>query len=140
MNINILIIVIIIIFITLAIYFQVKDYYSQNDEVILQLKKDLRKVHPAADKVKIYKSGSTSYTINKKHIYLCMLDENNQYYDKNTLFYVLCHELAHSLSESIGHTEEFDHIFKRLLKRAEDLGLYNSSQKIPENYCNYKIN
>ncbi len=44
---------------------------------------------------------------------------------------------ALKISKSVGHTEEFDSIFKDLLKKAEDLGYYDPNKKIPQDYCEY---
>ena len=46
-----------------------------------------------------------TYTINKKHIFLCMKDEDDEYYEKHQLMYALLHELGHVLCDEIGHTE-----------------------------------
>ena len=54
------------------------------------------------------------------------------------LTYVLIHELAHCISSSIGHTEEFHDNFDMLLKKAENMGLYDSSIPPIDNYCGHK--
>jgi len=86
--------------------------------------------------VSFYK-GNKSYTINKQKIFLCLKDEKGEYYNLNLLVYVLTHELSHSLCESIGHTSEFHKIFESLLKKAADMGIYDPSLPIDENYCTY---
>ena len=93
-------------------------------------------IHPIGRKIKLYK-GKKSYTINKKKIYLCLFDENGNYYLDNHIIYVLCHEMAHVLSNSIGHTSEFEDNFKKLLERAEKIELYNPNIPMPEDYCTY---
>ena len=55
--------------------------------------------------------GKKSYTINKEDIFLCLLDENGNYYHDNMLIYVLLHEISHSVCNEIGHTEKFNKIF-----------------------------
>ena len=132
----IIVIVIVVVLVSISSYIQIKDYFSQSDELIQELKRDLSKVHPAISKVKIYK-GDKSYTINKKHVYLCMTDNDGNYYDKNSLIYVLLHEMAHVITPEIGHTELFDKNFKMLIGRAESQGLYNSNIPLVKNYCNY---
>lgn len=86
--------------------------------------------------INLYK-GNKSYTINKEKVYLCLKDENDDYYTENMLIYVLAHELSHVLSESIGHTEEFHGIFEDLLVELTDAGIYDPSQEIISNYCEY---
>lgn len=82
--------------------------------------------------------GNKSYTINKEQIYMCLKDEKNNYYDDNMLIYVLIHEIAHSICDEIGHTNKFHRIFDALLAKAEEMNIYDSTQPLIRNYCNYK--
>lgn len=109
---------------------------DDNDPVLAKLKTDIEIIEPGV-KNTVFHKGEKSYTINKKHIYMCLKDENGDYYDPNTLMYVALHELAHTFCDSVGHTPDFSRIFHNLLERAERVGLYDSSQKITENYCEY---
>lgn len=84
--------------------------------------------------INLYK-GKTSHTLNKLDVHICMKDENNSYYPENMLCYVLIHELAHVLSKSIGHTEEFYKIFEELLVEFADSGLYDPTLEIITDYC-----
>jgi hypothetical protein len=79
--------------------------------------------------------GEKSYTINKEDIFLCLKDENNKYYEDNMLIYVLLHEIAHHVTVSIGHTPEFHEKFQILLKKAEELKIYDSTIPVVKNYC-----
>jgi hypothetical protein len=88
------------------------------------------------DETTLYK-GDKSYTINKQKVFMCLLDKNGQYYSDNMLIYVLAHEYAHVLSESIGHTDEFNRIFSDLLLELEHEGIYDPSQEIIYDYCQY---
>lgn len=77
-----------------------------------------------------------SYTINKKIIHLCTKDpRNGKYYDKNTLMFVVLHELAHVLCNDIGHTEDFLIINSALLNHAVKNGFYDPSKPFVKNYC-----
>lgn len=87
--------------------------------------------------INLYK-GDKSYTINKEKVYLCLNDENSNYYSSNMLIYVLAHEISHVLSESVGHTEEFHNIFENLLVELTDAGIYDPTKPLPEKYCEYK--
>jgi hypothetical protein len=82
-------------------------------------------------------TGNKSYTINKENIYLCLKDENNQYYEDNMLKYVLLHEISHSVCDEIGHTQKFNEIFKALLDKAVAMKVYDPSIPIIKNYCLY---
>ena len=77
-----------------------------------------------------------SFTINKKIIHLCTKNpRNGQYYDKNTLMFVVLHELAHVLCNDIGHTETFTIINSALLEHAFKCGFYDPSKPFVKNYC-----
>lgn len=142
-----ILIIILILLSTFLIYRQIEDFTLQDDPMIQQLKKDLEPLKQIEDfkgknlkeiieNIKIYK-GDKSYTINKEKIFLCLKDEHNNYYNKNILMYVLGHEISHVLSESIGHTDEFHDIFQDLLVKMTQLGMYNPSIPIDQNYCNH---
>ena len=115
--------------------------YSQfHDPKIAQLREQLALVFPESRNVRI--SGSDqSFTLNKEHIFLCIKDEEGQYYDDNSLMYVLLHEYAHVLCDEIDTTEEhkpkFQAIFAHLLDQAAQAGIYNPEQPMVANYCGY---
>lgn len=119
-------------------YIEKKEKYeSDTDPILYKLKNMVREVHPDIDKLEIYK-GKKSYIIDKKKIYLCLKDENKQYYNTNYLVYVLLHELAHYLNkDEVGHTENFHKIFEELLTKAGSCGIYDKDIPMVENYCNY---
>jgi len=81
--------------------------------------------------------GEKSYTINKKDVYMCLVDENGNYYPFNMLVYVLAHEYAHVISTSIGHTDEFHRKFDILLDIMIREGFYDPSEEIILDYCLY---
>ena len=89
-------------------------------------------------------SKYTSYSINKgEKMVFCLRsrDEKNDLIDLNTIMFVAIHELAHTMTKSIGHTEEFWNNFRILLKNARKLGIYkrvNYDEK-PVDYCGTKI-
>ena len=86
----------------------------------------------------------TSYSVNKgEKIVFCLRsrDEKNKLVDINIMMFVALHELAHTMTKSIGHTEEFWNNFRILLKNARKLGIYkrvNYDEK-PVDYCGTKI-
>lgn len=87
---------------------------------------------------------STSYCINKgEEIAICLRYKNdlNKFHKKNTILYVILHELAHVMSVSIGHNEEFMENFKFLLNSANELGIWKKTDysKHPEEYCGIVI-
>jgi hypothetical protein len=77
-----------------------------------------------------------SYTINKKIIHLCTKDPRNGcYYDKNTLMFVVLHELAHILCNDVGHTDNFSVINQGLLDHAIKCKFYDPSKPFVKDYC-----
>lgn len=127
----------------LSIYFvhqmygKIKEDYSNNDPMIKILRQLLLPVHPVFKHLKIYR-GDKSYTINKDKIYVCVVDENGEYYPLNQLVYVVLHEVAHYLNKlDIGHTKEWRRVFTNLLNVAEEKGIYNPDIPVMSNYCEY---
>ena len=89
-------------------------------------------------------SKYTSYSVNKgEKIVLCIRsrDDNAKLIDLNTLMFVALHELAHIMTLSIGHTDEFWTNFKFLLKKAIELNIYKEVDysKYPKKYCGITI-
>lgn len=89
--------------------------------------------------INLYK-GNKSYTINKEKVYMCLKDENGDYYSDNMLIYVLAHEFSHVLCESVGHTDEFFKIFEDMLAELTTAGIYDPNQEIIQNYCQFGDN
>jgi hypothetical protein len=113
----------------------ITEHHLQDDPMLIKLKKILQPLHPEIKNLKLYK-GKKSYTINKDKIYLCLKDENDDYYPTNHLIDVMIHEFAHYINkDDIGHTEKFHRIFEDLLEQAHDMGIYNASIPPVENYC-----
>jgi hypothetical protein len=86
----------------------------------------------------------TSYSVNKgEQIVFCIRsrDGKNKLENLNTMMYVGTHELAHLMTEDVGHTPAFWANFKILLEQAVDLGLYKKVdyEDKPKEYCGIKI-
>ena len=83
-----------------------------------------------------------AYVIDKnRKFYLCASTPDGSNEDPNTMRFVVLHELAHMMSESYGHTEEFSEHFLQLIRVATHLGLYDpvNYSKNPVIYCGTKI-
>ena len=139
MKINWIPIVLAIILIGIVIWVivcQIREHHLQDDPMLHHLRQVLEPVHPAMKHVKLYKADK-SYTINKDKIFLRVKDNNGEYYPLNMLVHVVLHELAHWLNKKdVGHTEEFHRIFDELLVKASEVGSYNPSIPIIQNYGN----
>ena len=91
-------------------------------------------------------SPDTSYSENKgQKIVVCLRDKTKapEYpvIDTNTIMFVMLHEMAHLMTETIGHTQEFWTNFRRILQDAVKLGIYqpvNYAQR-PTPYCGMTI-
>ena len=143
---------VLVVMVGLLIYRQLDEYQLQDDPKLNQLRdtfttffnKDkywtgnlsMLNKRNVMKEINLYK-GDKSYTINKDKVFMCLIDENGHYYSENMLIYVLAHEFAHVLATSVGHTEEFHRIFGDLLVELTDDGMYDPSQEIVGDYCQY---
>ena len=90
-------------------------------------------------------STYTAYSENKgEKIAFCLntQKENNEtLIDIDTLSFVAIHELAHVMTLSIGHKQEFWDNFKFLLENAKEAGIHNprNYKEDPAEYCGMKI-
>ncbi len=87
-------------------------------------------------------SKNIAYTINKgQEVHLCIRSSDVQFENYNTSIFVILHELAHIMSKSYNHTEEFKSNFTILLTYANKLGIYRiqNFNELPETYCGTKI-
>lgn len=81
--------------------------------------------------------SSAAYVINKdEELRICLNEEK-----KNDTIFVLLHELAHVMSKSYGHNQEFKNNMDFLVKEAVKLGIYFPVDytKSPVDYCGVKI-
>jgi predicted metal-dependent hydrolase len=87
-------------------------------------------------------SSYTSYSVNKgEKIVFCIRqrDEQENLLDLNTMIFVAIHELAHIMTESVGHTHEFWDNMKFLLNHAmtDEVKIYQYQpyHRQPKPYC-----
>ncbi len=90
---------------------------------------------------------SVAFTINKGHeIRICIrkgsFSGSNEFEDSNTALFVILHELAHIMSYSYGHNDEFNENFSYITHLASFLGLYipEDFSTSPKTYCGTSIN
>ena len=114
---------------------------SESQLAIERLKQNIGKIDPSYSRVRIVEGFKGANTKNKKVISICLRNpETGDFYSENTLMYVLLHELAHVISPTYGHDENFKERMNRLLSQAEKLGLYHPDIPIPRIYCGVKSN
>lgn len=89
-------------------------------------------------------SELTAYTENKgEKMAFCVTKKKNgtKLIDENTLTFVAIHELAHVMTKTHNHKDEFWNNFKFLLVNAEQIGIYTPEdyKKAPKDYCGMEI-
>lgn len=118
-----------------------KNYSKEHKDGIIRIKKNF-------NPDKIYESTPnnkfTSYSINKgEKLIFCIREKDitNKLIDINTMMFVAIHELAHLMSISIGHTEEFWQNMKFLLIEAikAKIYIYENYRNDPVSYCGTQI-
>lgn len=127
---------------------QLRDEYAKSDgsKADPPIKRFIERFNPDDMIENDMGSDSTSYSENKGDvIVVCLRDKTNPpsfpLIDDNTLMFVLLHEMAHLMTESIGHTPEFWVNFRVILQDAIRLGLYHpvNYAKSPVAYCGMMI-
>ena len=109
------------------------------------VKRLVENFNPTTIKETLPTSEYTAYSENKgEKLAFCLNknnNNNNNLIDQNTLMFVAIHEIAHIMTLSVGHTDEFWQNFKFLLENAVQLGIYEpiDYKKNPKNYCDMNI-
>ena len=112
-----------------------------DDENVQRL---VQKFNPKKISETLPTSEYTAYSENKgEKIAFCLnkKKDGSQLIDLNTLTFVAIHELAHIMTVSEGHKQEFWKNFKFLLENAKAAGIYEpvDYKKKPEPYCGMDI-
>jgi len=85
-----------------------------------------------------------AYSVNKgEQLSLCLRNaKTDEFLDKNIIIFVAIHELAHIMTDEIGHTQKFWNNMKFLLEKAIEQGMYTpvNYKDNPEDYCGLIIN
>ena len=119
-------------------------YMNHNHSDDPRIQKLVKGFNPKAIQETLPTSELTAYSENKgEKIAVCLnkTKDSTKLIDLNTLTFVAIHELAHIMTTSIGHKQEFWQNFKFLLEGAKASGIYEpvDYQKKPENYCGITI-
>lgn len=104
----------------------------------------VQKFNPTKISETLPTSEYTAYSENKgEKLAFCLNKEKNgtKLIDINTLSFVAIHELAHVMTLSEGHEQEFWQNFKFLLEQAKASNIYQpvDYKKNPEPYCGIDI-
>ena len=107
------------------------------------IKRLLDKFEPAKLTENIPGSSHVAYSVNKgSELSICLRKKDTDaFIDTNTVRFVAIHELAHVMSDSTGHTDEFWDNMKFLLEKAISAGLYVATdyKERPVDYCGIQI-
>jgi len=88
-------------------------------------------------------SKHIGYIINKNTLHICLRNKNGQFINKyNKIYFVVMHELAHMITKSVGHTDEYWNNYKLIIKTAikHNLYKYKDYYNNPVKYCGIDIN
>ena len=89
-------------------------------------------------------SKYTSYSLNKgEKLAICLRHKpTEEFMDYNIIMFVCLHELAHVMTDEVGHTDKFWDNMKFLLEKSEEYKIYQpvDYSKKPEMYCGMEIN
>lgn len=90
-------------------------------------------------------AAHTSYSVNKgEKVHLCLRQRqggDESLVNENVMVFVALHEMAHVITDSVGHEPEFWNNFGWLLKEAESIGAYQYQdfKAHPVRYCGTNI-
>ena len=86
----------------------------------------------------------TAYSVNKgEQLALCLRDANdNTFIELNLIIFVAIHELAHIMTDEVGHTPKFWDNMRYLLEQGSSIGIYvpENYKQNPKMYCGQEIN
>lgn len=114
---------------------------------IKKLEKDIERLNNNFNEDNIHENTPdakfTSYSVNKgEKIFFCLRNKKtDELVDLNTIMFVAIHELAHLMTQEIGHPPSFWNNFKFLLKVAINQNVYKyvDFNAYPKDYCGIKI-
>ena len=126
---------------------QVKKYAADEeamDETKEGFKRLIERFQPDNISESTPNNKYTSYSVNKgQKIVFCLRakSKDESLVEENVIMFVAIHELAHIMTLSVGHTEEFWNNFRILLRVAIQLKLYKNQDysNSPVDYCGTRI-
>jgi hypothetical protein len=86
----------------------------------------------------------TAYSVNKgEQLAICLRNiDDNTFINDNLIYFISIHEMAHVMTDEIGHTPKFWDNMKYLLEQSHEIGFYTPEDysKNPQMYCGQEIN
>ena len=121
----------------------VEEDQEEDEEKRKGIKRLVKKFDPKKLTENIPGSSYVAYSVNKgDELSICIRKKGTEEFIKdNTVIFVAIHELAHIMTKSTGHTDEFWDNMNYLLNKASQAGLYEAIDyaKSPADYCGVKI-
>lgn len=118
-------------------------YLEENNISDPKVQRLITKFRPEQISESLPNTNYTSYSVNKgeKIVFCIRSKKTNKLVDINTMMFVAIHELAHIMTKSIGHTDEFWDNMKYLLQKAIKIGVYKEEdyRTNPKPYCGTQI-
>jgi hypothetical protein len=122
----------------------VETRYPDKPQVIM-LKKNFK-----AEPSRLFESTPdaefTSYSVNKgEAVHFCLRQrddgEEDELVESDVMTFVAIHEMAHMITQTVGHGPDFWNNFGWLLREAEAIGVYTHRdfREHPVSYCGMKI-
>ena len=123
---------------------RVVEYLKENNISDERVQLLVNRFNPDVLSESLPNTSYTSYSVDKgKKIVFCLRskDDKNKLIDMNTIMFVAIHELAHIMTKSIGHTDEFWDNMRYLLKIGIKVGVYQKVDytKNPVSYCGITV-
>ena len=122
--------------------------YLNNPENVEQMRENINRLNERFKPNNLSESTPhekyTSYSVNKgEKIVFCLRsrDKLEKLVQENIIVFVALHELAHVMTKSVGHTDEFWENFQFILKIAVKNKLYTNTNynDSPVEYCGTQI-
>ena len=86
----------------------------------------------------------TAYSVNKGELLaICLRNaDDDKFINDNLIYFVSIHEMAHVMTDEVGHTPKFWDNMAYLLEQSHELGFYipEDYSKNPQMYCGQEIN
>jgi hypothetical protein len=127
-----------------ANFTKIIDYLKENYIADERVQRLVNRFNPDVISESMPNTSYTSYSVDKgRKIVFCLRskDEKQELIDMNTIMFVAIHELAHVMTKSVGHTEEFWSNMRYLLKKGIKIGVYkpHDYKNNPVKYCGMTI-
>ena len=84
---------------------------NKNNKIYIKNKENINDILKKLNYIYINEKNSydneSSYTVNKREIYLCLKNKKNEFYDLNDIIYVFIHELSHLICQKLVTLQNF---------------------------------